>query len=184
MGLFEGCGKAGVVCFKCGISGPTLRKWLRCYHRTVTIGLADKSHPPSSSPGRKVTLELETLILRIRWDRRAGTKMIPSEPLRLHGISLSSARINFEEFYRMVDVAVMIYTTCCTNGSTVTIGSGHIAPTAAGCRLTDGQNSWRKFLFRKRSSIHSIHRGKEPKTRIAPRIFCFENQSNSCLPYT
>ena len=57
-------------------------------------GLADESHRPCSSPGRKVTLGLETLILRIRRDRRAGTKMIRSELIRLHGISLSLATIH------------------------------------------------------------------------------------------
>jgi transposase InsO family protein len=92
--LFEGYGNAGVVCLKCGISRPTLRKWLRRYHRGGIDGLADGSRRPCSSPGRKVTPDLEALILRIRQERKSGVKMIRSELLRLYGISLSLATIH------------------------------------------------------------------------------------------
>jgi transposase len=92
--LFEKYGNAGVVCLKCGVSRPTLRKWLRRYHRSGIDGLADESRRPCNSPGRKITPDLEALILRIRRGRKSGVKMIRSELLRLHGISLSLATIH------------------------------------------------------------------------------------------
>jgi transposase InsO family protein len=79
---------------KCGISRPTLRKWLRRYRRNGIDGLKDESWRPRTFPGRKVTSELEALVLRIRQNRNFGVKMIRNELLRLHKVSLSLATIH------------------------------------------------------------------------------------------
>jgi transposase InsO family protein len=92
--LYERLGNAGRVCLKCGISRPTLRKWLRRYQRDGLDGLRDESRRPHSSPAQKVIPEIEALILGIRRKRNLGVKMIRSELLRLHWVSLSLAIIH------------------------------------------------------------------------------------------
>jgi len=44
--LYDKFGNAGIVCLKCGISRPTLRKWLRRYERDGIDGLRDESRRP------------------------------------------------------------------------------------------------------------------------------------------
>ena len=46
--LYEQRGHAGVVCRRCGISRPTLRKWWRRYQAEGEAGLAEHSCPPSA----------------------------------------------------------------------------------------------------------------------------------------
>lgn len=48
---------AGFVCRRCGISRPTLRKWLRRYEEYGIDGLADLSKKPHRSPNQKLTPE-------------------------------------------------------------------------------------------------------------------------------
>ena len=52
--LYEELGNAGVVCRRCGISRPTLRKWWRRYQAEGEKGLEARSRRPHSSPNRKV----------------------------------------------------------------------------------------------------------------------------------
>ena len=92
--LYEKLGNAGTVCLKCGISRPTLRKWLGRYEREGIDGLRDESRCPRSSPALKTTPRLEALILGIRRQRKSGVKMIRNELLRLHSVSLSLATIH------------------------------------------------------------------------------------------
>jgi len=87
--LFKELGNAGRVCLKCGISRPTLRKWVRRYEKYGEEGLKDQSRRPHSSPGRKVDQKIESLILHLRRSRKLGVKRIRSELLRLHQIQLS-----------------------------------------------------------------------------------------------
>jgi transposase InsO family protein len=87
--LYEEVEDAGLVCRRCGISRPTLRKWYRRYQAHGEAGLIDQSRRPHSSPARKTTAELESLILDLRKRRRLGAKRISSELLRLHDVSLS-----------------------------------------------------------------------------------------------
>ena len=70
--LYEQLGDAGVVCLRCGISRPTLRKWWRRYRAEGLAGLEARSHRPHRSPGRKVFAEQEALILRLRRERKLG----------------------------------------------------------------------------------------------------------------
>ncbi|MGZ5802025.1 MAG: helix-turn-helix domain-containing protein, partial [Burkholderiaceae bacterium] len=37
--LYEELGNAGIVCLKCGISRPTLRKWWKRYQQQGIFGL-------------------------------------------------------------------------------------------------------------------------------------------------
>ncbi|WP_142531128.1 helix-turn-helix domain-containing protein [Pedobacter westerhofensis] len=46
MQLYLDIGNAGIVCRKCGISRPTLRKWLNCYKELGIEGLNELSKRP------------------------------------------------------------------------------------------------------------------------------------------
>lgn len=87
--LFEKVGSAGVVCLKCGISRPTLRKWVRRFEEQGLEGLREQSRRPHSSPKRKVLVSLEELILKLRRERLLGARRLVSELKRQHGVSLS-----------------------------------------------------------------------------------------------
>jgi len=82
--LYEEVKDAGLVCRRCGISRPTLRKWLQRYQEHGIDGLCDKSRRPHSSPSQKVRKENEVLILTMRKKRHLGAKQISSELFRLH----------------------------------------------------------------------------------------------------
>jgi len=92
--LYKETGNAGTVCLRCGISRPTLRKWLCRFEMNGIDGLKDESRKPKSSPLKKVTTEKENLILEIRNERRLGHRRISTELKRLHNISLSLATIH------------------------------------------------------------------------------------------
>ena len=77
--LYEQLGNAGIVCRRCGISRPTLRKWWRRYRAEGEAGLEARSHRPHRSPNRKVFAEQEALILRLRRERRLGIEMLRNE---------------------------------------------------------------------------------------------------------
>src|SRR3712207_7104198 len=86
--LYEQLGSAGVVCRRCGIARPTLRKWRRRYQAEGEAGLETRSHRPHRSPDRMVFAE-EALILRLRRERRLGIKMLRNELARRHGLQLA-----------------------------------------------------------------------------------------------
>ena len=87
--LYEQVGNAGLVCRRCGISRPTLRKWWRRYQAEGVAGLEARSHRPHRSPNRKVFAEQEALILRLRRERKLGIKMLRNELARRHGLRLA-----------------------------------------------------------------------------------------------
>jgi transposase InsO family protein len=87
--LYDQVGDAGLVCRRCGISRPTLRKWWRRYQAEGEAGLGARSHRPHRSPGRKVLAEQEELILRLRRERKLGIKRLRNELIRRHGLKLS-----------------------------------------------------------------------------------------------
>src|SRR3954462_991642 len=86
--LYEEVGDAGLVCRRCGISRPTLRKWWRRYQAEGSAGLEERSRRPHGSPNRKVLAEQEALILRLRRERKLGIKMLRNELARRHGLRL------------------------------------------------------------------------------------------------
>jgi transposase-like protein len=57
---------AGLVCRRCGISRPTLRKWLKCYNELGEEGLNEISRKPLHSPNVKVNDEITELIKSLR----------------------------------------------------------------------------------------------------------------------
>lgn len=58
--LYEETQNAGLVCRRCGISRPTLRKWLKRYEESGLEGLKGVSKPPHSSPNTKISGEVES----------------------------------------------------------------------------------------------------------------------------
>src|SRR5215207_3017915 len=87
--LYQEIGNAGVVCRRCGISRPTLRKWWRRYQALGMAGLEEQSRRPHSSPGRKVLEREEGLILQLRRERKLGLKRLRIELIRNHDLRLS-----------------------------------------------------------------------------------------------
>jgi transposase-like protein len=68
-----------IVCLKCGISRPTLRKWLRRYEDKGTEGLIGESRKPKSSPATKILVQHLEWIRELR-NRCLGSRRIQSEP--------------------------------------------------------------------------------------------------------
>ena len=87
--LYEEVSNAGVVCRRCGIARPTLRKWWRRYQAEGLAGLEARSHRPHRSPNRKVFADEEALILGLRRERKLGIKMLRNELARRHGLRLA-----------------------------------------------------------------------------------------------
>jgi len=92
--LYEEKQDAGYVCRHCGVSRPTLRKWLNRYIEHGIEGLKDRSKKPHRSPNKKITLNIEIIIINLRSSRNLGARRIQSELFRLHEIKLSLASIH------------------------------------------------------------------------------------------
>lgn len=91
--LYQQIGKAETVCSRCGISRPTLRKWLKRYKALGLEGLKDQSRRPHTIH-TKVTKEDERRILDLRVNRKLGHRSIASEMKRLYERSFSTATIH------------------------------------------------------------------------------------------
>lgn len=85
---------AGLVCRRCGISRPTLRKWITRYKQDGIAGLKDHSKRPRTSPEVRVTTEIRELILDMRRSRNLGARRLQTELMRLHEKHLSTATIH------------------------------------------------------------------------------------------
>ncbi|HEY3487718.1 MAG TPA: IS481 family transposase [Gammaproteobacteria bacterium] len=85
---------AGLVCRRCGVSRPTLRKWLRRYEREGFDGLQDRSRRPHNSPKKKTGKQEEAWILNLRKHRKLGARRIQNELLREHGCRLALGTIH------------------------------------------------------------------------------------------
>lgn len=92
--LYEEFGDAGLVCRRCGISRPTLRKWWRRYVAQGIVGLESHSRRPKRSPSTKTGPNEVALILELHSLRNLGARRIQSELKRLHSFSLSMATIH------------------------------------------------------------------------------------------
>ena len=92
--LYEETGNAGLVCRRCGISRPTLRKWWNRYQELGIDGLKSESRKPKTSPKQKVFEEQEKWVLTLRKERNIGARRIQHELQRLHNFSLSLATIH------------------------------------------------------------------------------------------
>jgi transposase InsO family protein len=86
-------GDAGFVCRRCGISRPTLRKWVKRYEKSGIEGLQSKSRRPKYST-QKINEQNESWIRELRQNRKLGTRRIQNELKRIHNCSLSLATIH------------------------------------------------------------------------------------------
>lgn len=91
--LYEQNKDFGLVCHRCGISRPTLRKWWRRYQADGESGLQEKSRRPQKIPPPKVTESSEKLILDFRHQRNLGARRIQAELIRHHNFKLSTKTI-------------------------------------------------------------------------------------------
>jgi transposase len=91
--LYEETSDAGLVCRKCGISRPTLRKWWKRYQESGAEGLSSQSKRPKKTPAKKVLEQQEKWILELRQERKLGVRRIQSELERQYDFSLSLASI-------------------------------------------------------------------------------------------
>jgi transposase len=91
--LYQNTNDAGLVCRRCGISRPTLRKWWRRFQTDGEDGLHELSRRPHKTPPPKVTPHHEKLILQFRKERNLGAKRIQAELLRHHNWLISTATI-------------------------------------------------------------------------------------------
>lgn len=80
---YEKTGNASLTSRRCGISRPTLRKWVSRYQVAGLQGLLDRSHRPKRCPPKKVNAQHLLWIGQIR-KRRLGARRIQGELLRLH----------------------------------------------------------------------------------------------------
>lgn len=92
--LFLKVNNAEMVCRRCGISRPTLRKWLRRYESKGMEGLKSQSKRPIRSPRKKLFEQQEQWILYLRRTRNLGARRIQCELKRLHNCSLSLETIH------------------------------------------------------------------------------------------
>ncbi len=72
--LYTKTGDAGLVCRRCSISRPTLRKWWRRYQAVGEASLVEHSRRPHHLAAQKVFADQEALILSLRRERRHGAQ--------------------------------------------------------------------------------------------------------------
>lgn len=87
--LYEQTNDFDLVCRRCGISRPTLRKWWQRYQENGVEDLNSQSKRPHHCPNTKLTEDIETLILDLRKTRNLGIRRLQSELLRNYDVSLS-----------------------------------------------------------------------------------------------
>lgn len=85
---------AGIVCKRCGISRPTLRKWVIRFKQYGIKGLQSQSKRPKSSPAQKVFKQQEQWILKLRNTKKIGVRRIKNELQRNFNFNLSLATIH------------------------------------------------------------------------------------------
>lgn len=91
--LYQQTNDFGLVCRRCGISRPTLRKWWKRYQQNGIQGLEEQSHQRLTAQTSKVTESWEKLILELRQTRNLGAKRIQAELILQHNFKLSTATI-------------------------------------------------------------------------------------------
>lgn len=92
--LYKETKDAGLVCRRCGISRPTLRKWVRRYEKFGENGLINLSRRPHKSPKRVITEEMKGWIIRLRKEENLGVRRIQNELKWRHSCKLSLASIH------------------------------------------------------------------------------------------
>ena len=78
-----------LVCRRCGIFRPTLRKWWRSYQADGEAGLVNHCRRLHCLAAQKVFADQEVLILSLRRERRLGVKQLRNGLIRQHDLTLS-----------------------------------------------------------------------------------------------
>lgn len=91
--LFVKIKNYSVVCLRCGISRPTLRKWVRQFQENGMDGLKAASKRPKSSPAAKVEDKHRDWIRELR-KRGLGSRRIQNELKRFYNFEISRATID------------------------------------------------------------------------------------------
>jgi transposase InsO family protein len=86
--LFEKLANYTQVCLRCGVSRPTLRKWVSRYRAHGIDGLVEKSKKPLTSPTARITERERGWIAELR-ARRLGSRRIQSELKRSRAFEVS-----------------------------------------------------------------------------------------------
>jgi transposase InsO family protein len=89
---YQQTGNVSLTSRRCGVSRPTLNKWLKRYRQEGMDGLLDQSRRPHRCPPNKVTAEYRVWIRALR-NRRLGPRRIQGELERHHQVHLSTATI-------------------------------------------------------------------------------------------
>ena len=92
--MYYQMGNASKVCRRCGITRPTLKKWVDRFEQEGLEGLKTRSKRPHHSPFRKIFEQETAWILDLRRSRNLGVRRIQSELLRLHNCKLAVASIH------------------------------------------------------------------------------------------
>ena len=103
--LFFSLENHSVVCLRCGISRPTLRKWVRRYREQGIEGLSPGSRRPKSSPAVKILGRHREWIRELR-KRRLGSRRIQNELKRVHDFAVS--RTTIEKVLRATDAKPLL----------------------------------------------------------------------------
>jgi len=86
--LFEALKNSAIVCRRCRISRPTLRKWVERYRSDGLVGLSSRSKRPNTSPNVRISERERTWIVGLR-GRGLGSRRIQSELKRTHVFDVS-----------------------------------------------------------------------------------------------
>jgi transposase len=86
-------GNCSVAALECGVSRPTLRKWLLRHQQDGPEALASSSRRPNTSPVKKIG-ERESAWIAELCTRRLASRRIQSELTRTHGFNVSRTAID------------------------------------------------------------------------------------------
>ena len=87
--IYNETGSVTKTALRCGIARSTLYRWMKRSEEHSEPKLSDKPHRPNNLTNKKITLELEALILDIREKRKWGAARISTHLLRTKKIELS-----------------------------------------------------------------------------------------------
>jgi len=92
--MYAECHDAGLVCRPCGVSRPTLRKWVKRYEQQGIEGLRSLSRKPKTNPNAKLSDRDKAAILSLRGEG-FGARRIQNELRLYHDISFSLSTIHW-----------------------------------------------------------------------------------------
>ena len=120
--LYKQLNNKASVCQHFGISRFTLNKWLKRYEESGEDGLADKSSKPHNSPLQKRNELNESVVVKLRRERKLGARRLQSELKRLYDLSFSLSTIHkiLKKYQVQKTINIFLFTNtviqaaCCT----------------------------------------------------------------------